>query len=242
MATQIQIQANRRSAQLSTGSRTEPRKAISRINALKTGIDARNEAASGEDPAALAGLAAEYDHEIQPLRVVERLIVDTLLKDDWFLRRYRFLAADLVNHGAPFGFVGDGGAVVDEVGGEEAVAAQEPVVFNEDVDEEAFDDAEGLELVVVLGGESGENGGVLAGSGFVSGVDAGFGSVHARHGFALLGARAGGDVCTAAIGLNLYLGCHRASASPTVAGEQVRFRGVGWEVIERKRRNRKMLE
>ena len=46
--------------------------------------------------------------------------------------------------GAPFGFVRDAGAVVDEVGGEEAVAAQEPVVFNEDVDEEAFDDAEGM--------------------------------------------------------------------------------------------------
>ena len=54
MATQIQTQANRRSAQLSTGSRTQPGKAISRINALKTGIDARNEAASGEDPADLA--------------------------------------------------------------------------------------------------------------------------------------------------------------------------------------------
>jgi hypothetical protein len=100
MATQKQIQANRSNAQLSTGPRTEPGKAISRRNALKTGIDARNEAASGEDPAALAGLAAEYDHEFQPLGVVERLLVDILIKDDWFLRRYRFLAADLVNHGA----------------------------------------------------------------------------------------------------------------------------------------------
>ena len=94
--------------------------------------------------------------------------------------------------GAPFGFVGDGGAVVDEVGGEEAVAAQEPVVFDEDVDEKALDKADGLPLVVVLGGESGENGGVLAGSGFVSGVDAGFESVHARDGFTLFGARTGG--------------------------------------------------
>ena len=100
MATQKQIQANRSNAQLSTGPRTDQGKAISRRNALKTGIDARNEAASGEDPAALAGLAAEYDHEFQPLGVVERLLVDILIKDDWFLRRYRFLAADLVNHGA----------------------------------------------------------------------------------------------------------------------------------------------
>jgi hypothetical protein len=130
--------------------------------------------------------------------------------------------------------------VADEVGGEEAVAAKEPLVFDEDVDEEAFDD--GLVPVAVHGGERGESGGVFAGGGFVSGVDAGFGSVHARHGFALLGARAGGDVCTAAIGLNLYLGWHRASASPTVAGEQGRFRWVGREVIEGKRRNKEMFE
>src|ERR1035437_1775980 len=88
----------------------------------------------------------------------------------------------------------------------------------------------------------GEIGGVFAGGGFLSGVDAGFECVYARDGFAWLGARAGGELCTAAIGLNLYLGCHRASASPTVAGEQARFRGVGREVIEGKRRNRKMFE
>ena len=46
----------------------------------------------------------------------------------------------------------------------------------------------------------------------------------------------------AAIGLDLCLGCHRASASPTVAGEPARFRAVGREVMEGKRRNRKMFE
>ena len=102
MATQNQIHANRSNAQLSTGPRTEPGKAISRRNALQTGIDARNEAASGEDPAALAALAAEYDHEWEPIGLVERLLVDILIKDGWSLRRYRFLAADLVNHGAGF--------------------------------------------------------------------------------------------------------------------------------------------
>jgi hypothetical protein len=52
----------------------------------------------------------------------------------------------------------------------------------------------------------GEIGWVFAGGGFVSGVDAGFGCILARDGFAWLGARAGGELCTAAIGLNLYLG------------------------------------
>ena len=102
MATQQQILANRSNAQLSTGPRAEPGKAISRRNTLQTGIDARNEAASGEDPAVLAALAAEYDHEWEPIGLVERLLVDILIKDGWCLRRYRFLAADLVNHGAGF--------------------------------------------------------------------------------------------------------------------------------------------
>ena len=110
MPTQKQITANRANAQFSTGPRTEQGKAISRMNALKTGIDARNEAASGENPAVLAALADEYDHEFQPIGLVERLLVDILIKDDWFLRRYRFLAADLVNHGAAVAYEAKRGA------------------------------------------------------------------------------------------------------------------------------------
>jgi hypothetical protein len=61
---------------------------------------------------------------------------------------------------------------------------------------------------------------------------------------AVKGVGVGGEayLCTAVIGLSLYLGCHRGSASPTVAGKPARFRGAGWEVIEGKRRNRKMFE
>jgi hypothetical protein len=88
----------------------------------------------------------------------------------------------------------------------------------------------------------GERGGIFARGEFVSGVDAGLESVPARDGFALPGARTGGKLCIAAIGLNLDLGWHRASDSPTVAGEHGRFRGVGREVIEGKRRDREMFE
>jgi hypothetical protein len=42
--------------------------------------------------------------------VVERLLVDTLVKDEWFLRRYRFLAADLVNHTAGIAYESKKGA------------------------------------------------------------------------------------------------------------------------------------
>ncbi len=110
MATLKQIEANRCNAQHSTGPRTAQGKAISRMNALKSGIDARNEAASGEDPAALAALTDEYNREFQPLGVVERFLVDILIKDDWFMRRYRFLSADLVNHTAGVAYASKMGA------------------------------------------------------------------------------------------------------------------------------------
>ena len=142
---------------------------------------------------------------------------------------------------AHFGCVGDPSGVVDEVGGEEAVAAHEPVVLDEDIDEEAFDDAEGLVLAVVLVGEFLEGGGVFAGGGFVAGIDGGFQGVHARNGFALRGARTGREQCVAAIGLNLLLGCHRVSAT-TVAGEEGVIGGQRQEVLEGKGRNKKMLE
>jgi hypothetical protein len=105
--------------------------------------------------------------------------------------------------GAALGFEGGAGAVVDEVAGEETVAAQEPIVLDEDIDEEALDDADGLELAVVLGGERGEGGGVFAGDDLVAGVDSGLKSVHAGDSFALIGARTGGEFCILAIGLDL---------------------------------------
>jgi hypothetical protein len=52
-------------------------------------------------------------------------------------------------------------------------------------------------------GAGGEAGWVFAGVGFVSGIDAGFDCILARDSFAWLGARAAGELCTAAIGLNL---------------------------------------
>jgi hypothetical protein len=143
--------------------------------------------------------------------------------------------------GTHFGFVGDPGGVADEVGGEEAIAAHEPVVLNEDVNEKAFDDAEGLELAVVLFGESGEGGGVFAGGGFIAGVDAGLEGIHAGNGFALSGARTGRVLCIAAIRFDLFEGCHRGSDSFTVAVEAEGIWGAGREVIEGEGRAGKML-
>uniref|UniRef100_Q025G8 Uncharacterized protein n=1 Tax=Solibacter usitatus (strain Ellin6076) TaxID=234267 RepID=Q025G8_SOLUE len=99
MATQKQIAANRENAKRSTGPRTEQGKRICRMNALKHGIDSREELSCGESPVELHELAAEYDHEFQPVGLAERVLVDLLIRKDWLMRRHAFLQADLTNYG-----------------------------------------------------------------------------------------------------------------------------------------------
>jgi hypothetical protein len=89
MATQKQIQANRRNAQKSTGPRSAEGKAASSQNALKSGIDANSLLIRGEDPEALAALIAEYFRDYQPQTAAERALVDTLIDSEWLLRRMR---------------------------------------------------------------------------------------------------------------------------------------------------------
>jgi hypothetical protein len=87
MATLKQIEANRLNAKKSTGPRSAEGKAASSMNALKSGIDAQSQIIRGEDPASLEALAAEYTCRFQPATPEERFYVDTLVRDDWQLRR-----------------------------------------------------------------------------------------------------------------------------------------------------------
>ena len=98
MATQSQIDANRRNAQKSTGPRTEPGKAVSRFNALKTGIHAESEVIPGEDPAELEKLAADYHQRFVPATPEECFLVDSLVDADWQMRRLRKARAQLWVH------------------------------------------------------------------------------------------------------------------------------------------------
>lgn len=95
MATPAQIQANRRNALRSTGPRSEEGKAVSRFNALKTGIQAKSQVIPGEDPAELEQLAADYHLQFQPATPLERFLVDTLVSAEWQLRRYHTVEARL---------------------------------------------------------------------------------------------------------------------------------------------------
>jgi hypothetical protein len=87
MSTVIQIEANRRNAQHSTGAATPEGKAAVRLNALKYGIHAQSLIIPGEDPAEFEALAAELRNTWQPHDIVERQHVDQLTTDSWRLNR-----------------------------------------------------------------------------------------------------------------------------------------------------------
>jgi hypothetical protein len=95
MASQFQIDANRRNSLQSTGPRSLEGKAVSRFNALKSGIHAEAQIIPGEDPAELDALAAAYHDEFRPSTSLECFLVDTLVHADWQLRRLHRLEAQL---------------------------------------------------------------------------------------------------------------------------------------------------
>jgi hypothetical protein len=99
MPTILQIEANRRNAQNSTGPRTDQGKAVSRFNALKTGIDARSHVIPGEDPGVLETLALDYYERFQPAAPEQRFLVDAMISAEWQLRRLRKTEAQIWEYG-----------------------------------------------------------------------------------------------------------------------------------------------
>ena len=78
MSSQAQIDANRLNSQKSTGPTSPEGKAVSSLNALKSGIDAQSEIIRDEDPADLKALAAEFLLHFRPTDPNQRSLVDTL--------------------------------------------------------------------------------------------------------------------------------------------------------------------
>jgi hypothetical protein len=87
--------ASRANAQKSTGPRTTAGKAASRFNALKHGIYAVHQIMFDEKPEDLAELAAEYHELYSPADAKQRFLVDTLVANEWRLRRMRRVEAEL---------------------------------------------------------------------------------------------------------------------------------------------------
>ena len=112
MPTLRQIEANRLNAQKSTGPRTPQGKAVSSQNALRSGLDAESQFVTGEDRSEFAALQHEYMARFHPLTPEERFQVDTLIRNEWILRRlfraeaqlweYHTLRADR-SEGVPLG-------------------------------------------------------------------------------------------------------------------------------------------
>jgi hypothetical protein len=87
MSTQAQIDANRLNSQKSTGPLTPEGKAVSSQNAFKSGLDADSQFCYGERPADFYRLQVEYFTRFSPQSPEERFHVDTLLRNEWSLRR-----------------------------------------------------------------------------------------------------------------------------------------------------------
>jgi hypothetical protein len=98
MASPKQTAANRMNAQKSTGPRTTAGKSVSRFNALKHAIYAVHQIMFDEKPEDLAELAAEYHEHHCPSDSDQRFLVDTLVHNEWRLRRTRRVEAELWEH------------------------------------------------------------------------------------------------------------------------------------------------
>ena len=94
-STPKQREASRANSQKSTGPRTTAGKATSRFNALKHGIYAVHQIMFDEKPEDLAELTAEYHELYSPADAKQRLLVDTLVHNEWRLRRMRRVEAEL---------------------------------------------------------------------------------------------------------------------------------------------------
>jgi hypothetical protein len=100
MPTPKQAAASRANAQKSTGPHTAERKTASRFNPLKHGICAVHQIMFDETAEDLAELAAEYHAQYSPADAKERFLVDTLVHNEWRLRRMRRVEAVLWEHAA----------------------------------------------------------------------------------------------------------------------------------------------
>jgi hypothetical protein len=87
MASENQVEANRRNAAKSTGPKTAQGKQVVRMNALKHGLRAERVVIPGEDPEEFEALFQSIEEHYQPVGSVEGLLVERLAYCTWRLRR-----------------------------------------------------------------------------------------------------------------------------------------------------------
>jgi hypothetical protein len=87
----VQIEANRRNAQQSTGPRTGIGKKTSSLNALRHGLTSRIVVLPTEDLAAYKTFSAEFLVDLAPDTFAERQYAQTIIDTQWRLNRVRAL-------------------------------------------------------------------------------------------------------------------------------------------------------
>jgi hypothetical protein len=106
----IQIEANRRNAQQSTGPRTEIGKQKSSLNAMRHGLTARVVVLPTEDLAAYQRFSAEFLADLAPETFTERQCAQTVIDTQWRLNRVRGLEDGMLalGHYGPEGQIDPG--------------------------------------------------------------------------------------------------------------------------------------
>jgi|SRR5579859_5668175 len=95
MATQKQIDANRKNAQRSTGPKWPPGKHRSSLNAVKLGIFAQTVLLPNEDPKVFAKVARDIYADWNPKTSTQRALVDMLIATLWRSRRFQTVEVGL---------------------------------------------------------------------------------------------------------------------------------------------------
>ena len=88
MASQAQIEANRRNAQKSTGPKTPDGRAAVRFNSVKHGLTARALTLIGENEAEFKALLDAMEAEHQPATPTETALVRRIAMASWRLTRF----------------------------------------------------------------------------------------------------------------------------------------------------------
>jgi hypothetical protein len=83
MATQKQILANRRNAQMSTGPRTAEGKSVSRLNALRHGLTGHIDVRTPEDQQAHDEFCAAIIASLKPEGAIENQFALSIAEDHW---------------------------------------------------------------------------------------------------------------------------------------------------------------
>ncbi len=108
MTSQKQTQANRRNAKKSTGPRTGEGKDIAKLNAMQHGILSNHVFVHGHDDTEYTDFAALRDtffEEMQPVGVIETLLVDRLFATHWRMKRLHIAETGMIEKQTSSAFV-----------------------------------------------------------------------------------------------------------------------------------------